>query len=84
MSGPIPDMATNAIQAMAEVRNRPRVLTIRSQLYERDNILVEVEDSGIGLDPTGVDHGPVDFQINCCGTWRPSMGLAEGWLRGNL
>jgi signal transduction histidine kinase len=50
------NLVTNAIQAMAEVRNRPRVLTIRSQAHERDDILVEVEDSGIGLDPTGIDH----------------------------
>ena len=38
------------------MRDRPRVLTIRSQLHERDDILVEVEDSGIGLDPTGIDQ----------------------------
>jgi C4-dicarboxylate-specific signal transduction histidine kinase len=49
------NLVTNAIQAMAGVTDRPRVLTIRSQLYERDDILVEVEDSGIGLDSTGID-----------------------------
>jgi C4-dicarboxylate-specific signal transduction histidine kinase len=49
------NLVTNAIQAMAGV-NRPRVLTIRSQLHERDDILVEVEDSGIGLDPTSIDQ----------------------------
>ena len=38
------------------MRNRPRVLTIRPQLHERDDILVEVEDSGIGLDPTSIDR----------------------------
>jgi signal transduction histidine kinase len=31
-------------------------LTIRSQLHERDDILVEIEDSGIGLDPTSIDQ----------------------------
>jgi signal transduction histidine kinase len=41
---------------MAGVRNRPRVLTIRPQLHERDDILIEVEDSGIGLDPTSIDQ----------------------------
>jgi C4-dicarboxylate-specific signal transduction histidine kinase len=50
------NLVTNAIQAMAGVRDRPRVLTIRSQLHERDDILVEVEDSGIGLDPTSIDQ----------------------------
>jgi C4-dicarboxylate-specific signal transduction histidine kinase len=50
------NLVTNAMQAMAGVSNRPRVLTIRSQLHERDDILVEVEDSGIGLDPTSIDQ----------------------------
>ena len=50
------NLVTNAIQAMAGVKDRPRVLTIRSQIHERDDILVEVEDSGIGLDPTGIDQ----------------------------
>jgi signal transduction histidine kinase len=50
------NLVTNAIQAMAGVRDRPRVLTIRSQLHERDGILVEVEDSGTGLDPTSIDQ----------------------------
>ena len=50
------NLVTNSIQAMAEVRNCPRVLTIRSQLHERDDILIEVEDSGIGLDPTSIDQ----------------------------
>jgi signal transduction histidine kinase len=50
------NLVTNAIQAMAGVMNRQQVLTIRSQLHERDHILVEVEDSGIGLDPTSIDQ----------------------------
>jgi C4-dicarboxylate-specific signal transduction histidine kinase len=50
------NLVTNAMQAMAGVTNRSRVLAIRSQLHERDDILVEVEDSGIGLDPTGIDQ----------------------------
>jgi signal transduction histidine kinase len=50
------NLVTNAIQAMSSVTNRPRVLTIRSQLCERDDVLVEVEDSGIGLDPNSIDQ----------------------------
>ena len=50
------NLVTNATQAMAGVKDRPRVLTIRSQIYERDDILVEVEDSGIGLDSTSIDQ----------------------------
>jgi signal transduction histidine kinase len=50
------NLVTNAIQAMAGVTDRPRVLTISSKLHERDDILVEVEDSGIGLDSTRIDQ----------------------------
>jgi C4-dicarboxylate-specific signal transduction histidine kinase len=50
------NLVTNAIQAMDGVKDRPRVLTIRSQLHERDDILIEVEDSGIGLDSTTIDQ----------------------------
>ncbi|HEY3657993.1 MAG TPA: ATP-binding protein [Steroidobacteraceae bacterium] len=50
------NLVTNAIQAMTEVTNRPRVLTIRSKLHERDDILIEVEDSGVGLGSTGIDQ----------------------------
>jgi C4-dicarboxylate-specific signal transduction histidine kinase len=50
------NLVTNAIQAMAGVKDRPRILTIRSQIHERDDILVEVEDSGIGLDLNSIDQ----------------------------
>jgi C4-dicarboxylate-specific signal transduction histidine kinase len=50
------NLVTNAIQAMAGVTDRPRVLTISSKLHERDDILVEVEDSGVGLDSTRIDQ----------------------------
>jgi signal transduction histidine kinase len=41
---------------MTEVTNRPRILTVRSKLHERDDILIEVEDSGVGLGSTGIDQ----------------------------
>jgi signal transduction histidine kinase len=50
------NLITNAMQAMAGVKDRPRVLTIRSQLHERDDILIEVEDSGIGLHSSSIDQ----------------------------
>jgi signal transduction histidine kinase len=50
------NLVTNAIQAMAEIRDRPRTLTVRSQLHEGDGVLVEVEDAGIGLDPMSIEH----------------------------
>lgn len=50
------NLVTNAIQAMSGVTSRPRILTVRSRLCERDDVLVEVEDSGIGLDPNSIDQ----------------------------
>ena len=40
------------IDAMREVTDRPRILTLRSQLDDKGNIVVSVADSGVGLDPT--------------------------------
>jgi signal transduction histidine kinase len=41
----------NGIDAMADVTNRRRILSVKSQLDERGSVLVTVQDSGVGLDP---------------------------------
>jgi signal transduction histidine kinase len=43
------NLARNAIDAMADVADRPRVLTIASRLLEDK---VEVADTGVGIDPS--------------------------------
>jgi C4-dicarboxylate-specific signal transduction histidine kinase len=45
------NLLVNSIQAMALVDDRPRELLIRSQADNTAQILVEVGDSGIGIDP---------------------------------
>ena len=45
------NLLVNGIQAMAVVRDRPRELLIRTQADNTGQILVEVGDSGIGIDP---------------------------------
>jgi signal transduction histidine kinase len=45
------NLLVNGIQAIALVRDRPRELLIRSQADNTAQILVEVGDSGIGIDP---------------------------------
>lgn len=45
------NLIKNAIDAMSAVRDRPRELTIISRPDGCDGVLVEVRDSGIGLDP---------------------------------
>jgi two-component system, LuxR family, sensor kinase FixL len=44
------NLIVNAIEAMSAVNNRPRELTIVSA-QGTDGVVVEVRDSGIGLDP---------------------------------
>src|SRR6266446_1977062 len=50
------NLVTNASEAMTEVTDRPRVLTIRSGIDETEFVLITVEDTGIGLDPAELDR----------------------------
>jgi PAS domain S-box-containing protein len=49
------NLIVNAIEAMSAVNNRPRELTIVSA-QGKDGVVVEVRDSGIGLDPHGAER----------------------------
>ena len=49
------NLIVNAIEAMSAANNRPRDLTIVSA-QSKDGVVVEVRDSGIGLDPDRVDE----------------------------
>jgi signal transduction histidine kinase len=49
------NLVNNAVQAMSNVNGRPRILTIRSGVRP-EGVLVEVEDTGIGLDPSSTDQ----------------------------
>jgi two-component system, LuxR family, sensor kinase FixL len=48
------NLLVNGIQAMALVDDRPRELLIRSRVHNSEQVLVEVRDSGIGIDPEHV------------------------------
>jgi PAS domain S-box-containing protein len=50
------NLVMNGIDAMRAVTDRPRNLTVRSQLSDQGNIVVNVADSGIGLDPRNRDR----------------------------
>ena len=50
------NLVMNGIDAMRAVTDRPRILTVRSQLNDRGDIVVNVADSGIGLDPASRDR----------------------------
>ena len=44
------NLFVNAIEAMSEVDERPRALLVGSRRHESNSVLVEVQDSGTGLD----------------------------------
>ena len=50
------NLMMNGIEAMTGVTNRPRVLVFRSWAHESGNVLVTVQDSGVGLDPQHMDQ----------------------------
>jgi len=49
------NLLLNAIDAMAEVKARPRTLTIQTELQEDGDVNLRVRDSGTGIDAAAVD-----------------------------
>ena len=50
------NLLINGIQAMAPVTDRTRALSIRSRQLDDEQVLVEVEDSGIGIAPENMSQ----------------------------
>jgi PAS domain S-box-containing protein len=50
------NLITNGIEAMNAVTDRPKVLAITSEPVEPGGVLVAVDDTGTGLDPTTADR----------------------------
>lgn len=48
------NLILNAIEAMSAIEDRPRLLTILSRRDSPDAVLVEVRDTGTGLDPRSI------------------------------
>jgi hypothetical protein len=46
------NLVRNAADAMDSVSGRPRVLHVKSAIYDLESVLVSVEDSGTGIDLT--------------------------------
>src|SRR2546422_911263 len=46
----------NGIEAMASVEDRPRELVVQSGPHDGDDVLVAVQDAGVGIDPKNVDQ----------------------------
>jgi signal transduction histidine kinase len=50
------NLVINGIQAMAGLDRTTRILSLRSKRYGEDQVLVEIEDSGRGIDPEIADR----------------------------
>jgi C4-dicarboxylate-specific signal transduction histidine kinase len=50
------NLIVNALQAMATVSDRVRVVTIRTQQHAANQVLVAVQDAGIGTEPENLDQ----------------------------
>jgi C4-dicarboxylate-specific signal transduction histidine kinase len=50
------NLMVNGIEAMNDVANRPRTLSIKSQKMDSDRVQVSVQDWGCGLEPDQVEH----------------------------
>jgi signal transduction histidine kinase len=47
----IVNLITNAVESLAETKGRQRLIAIRSSTLEDDDVLLEVRDSGLGIEP---------------------------------
>ena len=87
------NLVMNGIDAMADVTDRRRILSVKSQLDERGSVLVTVQDSGAGLDPQHAEtyiqcvlhdqarrdgDGIGDQHVDHRSSWWPSLGLRWG------
>ncbi|HXQ69163.1 MAG TPA: PAS domain S-box protein [Pyrinomonadaceae bacterium] len=86
------NLITNAIEAMAPVANRPRLLVVEFGISELESVLIVIRDSGIGLGSDGARIFAPFFttKANGMGMGLPiSRSIAEGfggrlWAKPNF
>jgi PAS domain S-box-containing protein len=49
------NLLLNAVDAMAGIEDRPRTLLVQTKIHDGSSIKLVVRDSGIGLDPHGIE-----------------------------
>jgi signal transduction histidine kinase len=50
------NLISNAIEAMRSISNRPRVLTIKSEMNPPNSVVITFADTGIGIEPKDLDR----------------------------
>ena len=50
------NLMINGIEAMTHVTDQQRSMSVRSHLHEADQVLVSVQDSGVGIDPANANR----------------------------
>jgi C4-dicarboxylate-specific signal transduction histidine kinase len=50
------NLLVNGMEAMATARERERVLIVRTQRHQADEVLVAIEDAGVGIKPENADR----------------------------
>ena len=50
------NLTMNAVEAMSSITHRERVLTVRSEEFESDHVLITLQDTGSGIDPIHMDR----------------------------
>jgi C4-dicarboxylate-specific signal transduction histidine kinase len=73
----IVNLVTNAVEAMHGVADRHRVLRIKTEIYETSHLLITVEDSGTGIEPSDLDIILEPFFTTKSN--RMGMGLSICW-----
>jgi signal transduction histidine kinase len=50
------NLVRNAADAMSKVSDRPRVLTVKSEIQPPNDVLISIGDTGTGIDREDIDH----------------------------
>jgi C4-dicarboxylate-specific signal transduction histidine kinase len=77
------NLITNGIDAMKSVGDRPRVLHIKTRMAESGDVLLEVEDSGVGIDPATADHLFTHFFSTKAGGTGLGLAISKTIIEGH-
>lgn len=77
------NLIMNGVEAMSPVADRPRLLRISSRREAPDSVLVAVEDSGTGLDPTIAERIFDPFFTTKAGGMGMGLSICRSTIEGH-